>query len=212
MLRGRRLKTTHGLVSIHGVYPIEPKHLDTVGPIGKNIDYTAQGMDLLESGFAAKYAAARAAKPAAANIRVGRLVLKGTDSKIDQAIDDALTRAGFQVVRLDDDFRQKWDQAKSDGNTVAAAGAWLTDGPYLFKSGISARTKSAILLGRISYPRAYHRALAREEAWRETLRHVFEKVDLIALPTLQAPPPPFQSICASVSSKSSCSSCKIPCP
>lgn len=27
------LKTTFGLVSLHGVFPVEPKHLDTVGPM-----------------------------------------------------------------------------------------------------------------------------------------------------------------------------------
>jgi amidase len=183
------LKTTHGLISIEGVYPIEPKHLDTVGPIGKDIASTEQGMELLESGFASKYAAAMAAKPSAPSIRVGRLRLKGTDSKIDLAVDDALARAGFQVVPLDDEFRQQWGQATSDGNTLAAVGAWLTDRPYLFKSTIAGRTKAAILLGRLSYPRRYRKALARREEWQDALRRVFEKVDFIALPTLQAPPP-----------------------
>src|SRR6185295_9962505 len=31
------LKTTHGLIPIDGVYPLEPEHLDTVGPMGKDI-------------------------------------------------------------------------------------------------------------------------------------------------------------------------------
>ena len=52
------LKTTHGLVPIDGVFPIEPEHLDTVGPMGKDIAHTVQGMDLLQDGFAALYAAA----------------------------------------------------------------------------------------------------------------------------------------------------------
>ncbi len=66
--------------------------------MGKDIDHTVQGMELLQDGFAAKYAAAKAAKPTAQSIRVGRLKLKGTDPKIDQAIDDALAKTGFQVV------------------------------------------------------------------------------------------------------------------
>lgn len=183
------LKTTHGLVSIHGVVPIEPRHLDTVGPIGKNIETTVKGMDLLESGFDAQYAAAKAAKPSGSSIRVGRLYVKGTNSIVDQAVDQALARAGFQVVPLDDDFKKKWDQAKSDGNTVAAAGAWLSDGQYLTKSGISGRTKSAILAGRLSYPILYRRALARQQEWQHALHDVFHKVDFVALPTLQSTPP-----------------------
>jgi Asp-tRNAAsn/Glu-tRNAGln amidotransferase A subunit and related amidases len=51
------LKTTYGLIPIEGVYPVEPEHLDTVGPMGKDIAHTVQGMELLQDGFAAKYAA-----------------------------------------------------------------------------------------------------------------------------------------------------------
>ncbi|EDY22232.1 Amidase [Chthoniobacter flavus Ellin428] len=183
------LKTTFGLVSLHGVVPVEPKHLDTVGPIGKNVEDTAKGMDLLEAGFAGKYAAAKAAKPAGRDIRVGRLYLKGTSSGVDKAVDAALQKAGFKVVPLDERFREKWDQAKKDGNTMAAAGVWLSEGPYLTRNGVSARTKATILVGRVQYPLAYRRALARREEWQEALRHAFHKVDFIALPTLQSTPP-----------------------
>src|ERR1700745_148437 len=71
------LKTTFGLVSLKGVFPVEPKHLDTVGPLGKDIENVVQGMDLLVNGFAARYQAAIAAKPLAKNIRIGRLYLSG---------------------------------------------------------------------------------------------------------------------------------------
>jgi amidase len=57
------LKTTHGLIPLDGIVPIEPEHLDTVGPLAKDIEHAAIGMDLLQNGFAAKYAAATAAKP-----------------------------------------------------------------------------------------------------------------------------------------------------
>src|SRR5436190_12033513 len=135
------LKTTHGLVPIDGVFPIEPEHLDTVGPMGKDIAHTVQGMDLLQNGFAVLYAAAVAAKPSAQEIRIGRLTLKGTDPKIDQAVDEALTRTAFQVVPLDDDVLEKWERAKKDGNEIAAAGAWMSDKEFLFAPGVSARTK-----------------------------------------------------------------------
>jgi Asp-tRNA(Asn)/Glu-tRNA(Gln) amidotransferase A subunit family amidase len=183
------LKTTKGLISIDGVHPIEAAHLDTVGPLGKDIAHTVQGMDLLQSGFAGRYAAATAAKPSGSNIRIGRLTLKGTDPKIDKALDDALTAAGFQVVQLDDDFRTKWEEAKKDGNTLAAAGAWISDKEYRRKIGVSRRTKSAIFAGRIAYNTSYKRAVARRAAWQNTLRNVFKNVDLIALPTIQSTPP-----------------------
>ena len=43
----------------------------------------------------------------------------------------------------------------------------------------------SIRLGQINYTTGYRSALARRSAWQRTLRKVFEKVDFIALPTLQ---------------------------
>ena len=183
------LKTTHGLIPIDGVHPIEPKHLDTVGPLGRDIAHTVQGMDLLQSGFAGRYAAAKSARPNASNLRIGRLTLKGTDSKIDQALDQALAKTGFRVVPLGDEFRTKWERATRDGTTIAAAGAWISDRPYLSKLGVSARTKSIILVGRIAYPKKYRQAVARQHAWQKELHAIFEQVDFIALPTMQSTPP-----------------------
>jgi amidase len=183
------LKTTYGSIPIDGVYPVEPEHLDTVGPMGRDIDRTVQGMELLQAGFAAKYAAAKAAKPIGGSIRVGRLKLKGTDPRIDQAIDDALAKAGFKVVRLEENLSDKFEDAKRDGNTVAAAGAWISDKRYSLALGVTTRTKAVIQVGQVTYTTAYRGALARRSAWQQTLRDVFEKVDLIALPTLQKTPP-----------------------
>jgi len=183
------LKTTFGLVSIKGVYPLEPRHLDVVGPMGKDIAHTVEGMDLLQDGFSGRYAAAKAGKPSGASIRVGRLKLQGTDPELDKAIDDALARAGFQVVPLDDEFRQKWDAAKTDGNTVAAGGTWLSNQGFQLAPGVSARTKAIITLGQATYTTTYGGAVKRQREWQKTLDRVFQKVDLIALPTLQQAPP-----------------------
>jgi amidase len=188
------LKTTFGLVSLKGVFPIEPWHLDTVGPMGKDIDHVVQGMNLLQNGFAERYGRAVAAKPSARNIKIGRLYLSGTDPEIDQAVDKALAQAGFHVTALDQAFEAKWDQAKKDGNTVAAAGAWISDREYAFKWGVRARTKAAITLGRLLYPTNYRAALQRWAAWQHSLRQAFKRVDFIALPTLQTLPPPIPPI------------------
>jgi amidase len=188
------LKTTFGLISLKGVFPVEPKHLDTVGPMGRDIAHVVLGMDLLEKGFAARYNAAVSAKPSGRQIRIGRLYLSGTDPQIDKAIDKTLAQAGFQVVPLDNEFKSKWDQAKKDGNTLAASGAWINGRQYLFKWGVRARTKAAILLGRLLYPIQYRAALRRRAEWQHALHHVFQKVDFIALPTLQVIPPRIPTI------------------
>jgi amidase len=183
------LKTTFGLVSTKGVFPVEPKHLDTVGPMGKDVAHVVEGMDLLQNGFAARYQTVVAAKPSAKKIRIGRLYLTGTDSKVDKAVDEALAKAGFRVTPLDQNFKKKWDQAKQDGNTVAAAGEWISDQQYIYKSGVRLRTIAAIILGRVLYPAQYRSALRRQAAWRRALAQVLKKVDFVALPTLQNLPP-----------------------
>ena len=156
--------------------------------MARNISGTVEGMDLLQAGFANKYSAARAAKSSASTIRVGRLRLNGTNPDVDAAIDNALAKAGFEVVQLDDQFRAKWDAAKGDG-TTAASGAWISDQQYQFALGVSSRTKSIIRLGQINYGTGYRGAIARRRAWQQALHNVFKKVDFIALPTLQTTPP-----------------------
>ena len=116
------------------------------------------------------------------------LLLSGTDPRIDEAVDAALASGQFQVVALDEAFKAKWLQAQKDANVVAAAGAWISDHKYESKTGVSARTKSVILLGGILHKAAYRRALQRQAEWQRTLNRVFEKVDFIALPTLQTLP------------------------
>jgi amidase len=187
------LKTTFGLISNKGVFPVEPKHLDTVGPMGKDVADVVQGMDLLQNGFETRYRMATVAKPSAKKIKIGRLYLSGTDPEIDKAVDEALGRAQFQVIKLPRSFRRKWDRATSDGNTVAAAGTWISTRAYI-RRGVRPRTIAAIVLGRVLYPRRYRSALRRREQWQRAIGQIFKKVDFIALPTLQNLPPPIPSV------------------
>lgn len=187
------LKTTFGLISNKGIFPIEPKHLDTVGPMGKDVAHVAQGMDLLQNGFETQYRMAIVAKPSAKKIKIGRLYLSGTDPEIDKAVDEALGRAHFQVIKLRQGFKSKWDRATRDGNTVAAAGAWISGRAYI-RRGVQPRTIAAIVLGRVLYPTRYRRALRRQAQWQHTIGQIFTKVDFIALPTLQDLPPTIPSV------------------
>jgi Asp-tRNA(Asn)/Glu-tRNA(Gln) amidotransferase A subunit family amidase len=185
------LKTTFGLVPIKGVFPISPKHLDTVGPMAKDMTHLVQGMDLLQRGFAARYERAVAADPSAKDIRIGRLYLDGTDPAIDKALDDTLASKRFKVIKLDQAFKAKWEQAQKDGKTVAFADVWFNDQKYTDKKGVRGTTKTVINLGKLDSTDNYKNALKRQAAWQRDLRQVFKKVDFIALPTLQKLPPKF---------------------
>lgn len=184
------LKTTFGLVSLKGVFPMSPQNLDTVGPLARNVPNLVEGMDLLEEGFKADYQSAVADSPSGGYIRIGRLYVPGTDPKIDAAIDSALEKAGFRIVKMSDEFVKAWVQAQKDGFTVAVADAWTNDQGYRDKKGVSAVTKATILLGRVEHlTGGYDRAIKRKPEWQRTLRAAFRQVDMIALPTLKQPPP-----------------------
>lgn len=184
------LKTTYGLVPLDGVMPISEKNLDTVGPLGKDIATTIEGMSLLERGFDRLYSRAVSRYPSARALTVGRLYVPGTSKEIDEAIDNALGAAGFRVVRLPESFIRAWEAANDDGNKLAAAAAFLSDNWYLDKRGVSGITKAAIRLGKLTFDTGgYKAALQRRPAWQETLRDCFADVDLIATPTMRLQPP-----------------------
>ena len=192
------LKTTYGLVSTKGVFPISPKHLDTVGPLARDMTHLVQGMDLLQGGFAGRYRSAVAAEPSAGGIRIGRLYLDGTDPEIDKAIDNKLAEKGFRVVRLSEALKAKWKQAEKDGRAVAIGDAWLHDNQYTDKQGVGTTTKLVIAQGAQEYPNNFKAALQRQAGWQRELRRVFRKVDFIALPTMQSLPPKLPPFNASV--------------
>jgi amidase len=183
------LKTTFGLVSTKGVFPISPQHLDTVGPLARNIHDLSQGMDLLQRGFAAKYQQAVADKPRARQITIGRLYLNGTDAAIDQAIDEELRAKHFKIVKISPSFEKKWRQAEKDGKVVALADAWRNDQKYANQKGVSLLTKLVLAKGELDYKFGYQAAVKRKAAWQRELRQVFKRVDFIAVPTLQGLPP-----------------------
>jgi len=182
------LKTTFGLVPIDGVYPVAPATLDTIGPMAKDIARTAQGMDLLQEGFAARYRQAVAEKPSAKEIRVGRVYIPGTKPNINQAVDDALAATGFRLVVLKPEFIDHWNKAQKDAATVAAVEAWLYDLKFQKESQVAIRTKAVVAFGGLE-KNEYRPALHRQAAWKSEVQKAFQNVDFIALPTLKTLPP-----------------------
>ena len=188
------LKTTFGLVSTKGVYPISPKYLDTVGPMAKDVEGLVEGMELLQEDFATLYAKAKAARPSARKIRIGRLRVPGTDPAIDRAIDVRLAERGFQVIPLGEEFLKAWEKAQRDGNLVAAAASWYNNQDIRRAEGLGTRARRAIWFGDIVFSRKYgneakrQQAIERRDEWRNTLHKTFQEVDAIALPVLRRAP------------------------
>jgi amidase len=171
------LKTTWGRIPLTGVWPLAPS-LDTVGPMARDVAGLIAGMQLLEPGFSAAVPAPRV---------VGRVII-GADPAIDQAVDAALAATGWEVITVELD---ELDQATAAAMTVLDAEAWASDGGHAQTAPDKiGRDVLARLRGGSTITRA-ELSSAREQAarWRATLSSLWDRVDLLALPTLLGFPP-----------------------
>src|SRR5207302_381521 len=105
------LKTTHGRISLDGVWPLALS-LDTVGPMARDVAGLVLGMQLLEPGFEVA---------AMCPMTVGRFRLQNTDPAIDAAIDGALAAAELEVVDID---LPGWQAAFGNNGVILIAEAW----------------------------------------------------------------------------------------
>jgi amidase len=169
------LRTTHGRVPLDGVSPLAPS-LDTVGPIGRDVAAVAAGMALLEPGFAVAAVAADVPRV------VGRV--RGVDAApdIDEAVDRALAAAEVEVVDL---RLNGWDRAVVDGRTILVGEGWESlshlylAAPELVGDEVRERFEA----GRRVTAADLARAWQGQVTWQEELRRVFERVEVLALPT-----------------------------
>jgi amidase len=172
------LKTTHGRVSLQGVWPLA-QTLDTIGPMARDVAGAVLGMQLLEPGFA----------PASrAPTTVGRFRGVATDPVIDAAIDNALRASGFTFVDID---LPGWANAQTATGTLIVAEAYRNDGalcaahPDEVSEGVAALIGAGQQVGDLALAQAF----AARRDWRAELAEIFGRVELIALPTITCFPP-----------------------
>ena len=182
------LKTTHGRISLDGVYPLAPS-LDTVGPIALDVAGLAAAMALLEPGFGI------AGRPAA---RLGRLRVAADepDPRIDAAIDAVLERSGLKVIEVE---LPDWPAALMQAYVLTFAeaadvNAALLDDPA-GAGGISADVRAKLEQGRTvtagQAPRSRARAAREYQAgWQSEWTVLFSSVEAVVLPTVSFFPPP----------------------
>jgi amidase len=174
------LKTTHGRVSLDGVWPLALS-LDTVGPMARDVAGLVLGMQLLEPGFDVADVAPTT---------VGRFRLPNADPAIDAAIDGALATAELEVVDID---LPGWMKAFTDNGIILIAEAWQNDKHLLGKDGVGEHVATRIELGRGIAAENVEQAEQGRRTWQRELAQTFERVEVIALPTMPMFPIPVDS-------------------
>ena len=177
------LKTTHGRVSLDGVWPLAPS-LDTVGPMATTVSGLTLGMQLLEPGFLPAPSPARV---------VGRLRTTG-DPEIEAAVDAALRAAELDVVTVD------WDELDAGSQlfaTIYFAEMWEVDHRLVETDpdGVGPDIAQAVATADL-FRAGIDDARASLVTWRERFFDLFGRVELLALPTLPIMPPRLDDVTA----------------
>ena len=175
------LKTTHGRIALDGVWPLSPS-LDTVGPIARDVAGLTLGMQLLEPGFSVDGVTAAPlvgwlTTPPAVHI----------DEAMDAAVSRALRASGLAVedVSLD-----AWDACAHAFAVVIGYEAWQSDKELMDVPGGVHDYVGNRLRGCASVTQeAYLDGRRAQEAWTARVGALLARVPVLALPTLEAPPP-----------------------
>jgi amidase len=170
------LKTTFGRIPVDGVWPLAPS-LDTIGPMATDVSGLTLGMQLLEPGFTA------ATTPAHV---IGRFRTSG-HPEIEAAIDAALRAAEFEIVALD------WDEMDAGSQAFASiyfAEMWAVDHDLVEANPteVGEDIVQTVATADIFRPGVEDARRALGE-WKPKLLALFDRVEVLALPTLPILPP-----------------------
>jgi amidase len=177
------LKTTWGRISLGGVWPLSPT-LDTIGPLARDLDGVVAGMRLLEPGF-------DPSSTSAATVvgRVRGMAGVDVDPAMDADVDRFLAEAGFEVVEIELPGLAATGEPFA---VVILTEAWTSDrhlmerAPERIGDDIRNRLQVASGFSQDLVPGA----LEKVAAWKAEVRSVFDRVELLAMPTLVEDPPP----------------------
>jgi amidase len=156
-------------VSLEGVWPLSTS-LDTIGPMARDVAGLVAGMQLLEPGFSVATSPARV---------VGRFRVEA-DPVIDAAVDAALAAAELEVVDIQ---LPGWQAAFGAGAALLIAEAYVAD-RHLDRSGISDEVAARLEMGASVDSAQVASAREAQVAWRAELARAFQRVEVVALPTL----------------------------
>ncbi|GAA4631019.1 amidase [Actinoallomurus vinaceus] len=176
------LKTTHGRVSLKGVFPLASS-LDTVGPLGRDVAAVALGMRLIEPGFVPEsYSIEDGA--AVGRLRPGGVAVAPA---LDVAVDAALRAAGLAFV---DEPVDGWAAACSAGDTlILGEGYRVHRGLLAYSDRMSARIRRRIERGEPITDGMLDEAYATRGTTRDLFDKLLGRYPVLALPTIPQPPP-----------------------
>jgi len=171
------LKTTWGRIPLDGVRPLAPR-LDTVGPMARDVAGVAAGMALLEPGFTVAETVPRT---------VGVLALDA-DPAITAAVDDALRTAEFDVRTV---VIPDLDAVIAAAITILDAQAWAANSCLVAAAGdrIGFDVMDRLARAGAVTPAMVVAAEAVIAGWRATLDGLWQRMDMLAAPTLLGYPP-----------------------
>lgn len=174
------LKTTHGRVSLDGVWPLAPS-FDTIGPMARDVAGVITGMQLLEPGFQVGYPAPRT---------VGRLRTTGHPA-IEAAIDRALAVAELDVVELD------WAEIAAGADLWTAIyfqELWAANHEIVADRECVGDDIAGMVEMAPAFAAGADDARRQLATWRQSLLALFDRVELLALPTLPVFPPRLEDV------------------
>jgi amidase len=172
------LKTTAGRIPVAGVRPLAPS-LDTVGPMAADVAGLVLGMQLLEPGFTP---VAQAGSP-----RVGRLRIPAAP-EVDDAVTAALRATDWEVTDVDP---AEWLTATRWTLTILVAEAYQANRDLFDRDaarltpGVARRLDA----GRQVTPASVAAATEARALWQTQMAALFDRFDLLAMPTLLILPP-----------------------
>jgi len=192
------LRPTHGTVSSGGVMPVSPPH-DTVG-------FIARDLRILRRAISQTYrydprdpfsvVASRSRRSSPPRVGVVTDFVDDCEPGIRDAVEAALSTLrvrGCELVPLaSPEFDGIADSLSSV--VIADAAAFHRDRLADHAEGIGTLVRQRIAAGLTMQATDYARALRRLEAFRVTMRAVFEEVDLLVCPTVPVTPPPIDDV------------------
>jgi amidase len=175
------LKPTQDRLPGAGIFPFSPS-LETAGPLARDAGHLERAMAMLCADWSTG-----AEGPG----RVGRVRLQAggepVDPEFERAVDEALARVGWEVVEVPLDG---WKEANEAAVVIMRAEGWISHRHLLERAELlGPRAALRIERGRSISPEDLDRARARQRAWRDRMRSLFEDVALLALPCLTRPAP-----------------------